>query len=93
MNKKRIARITLDRAIEEVGRVGCEDAPDAFFADYDDPNSRYKMRLAKNICSACPIRNICLEYALVANEGHGVWGGMTTLQRDTLKRNRSKKVA
>lgn len=93
MNKKQKARLELDNAIKEVGAVGCMDAPDAFFADYDDPNSRYKMRLAKSICGACPIKNICLEYALVSSEKHGVWGGMNRLERESFKRSRSRKVA
>jgi hypothetical protein len=34
----------------------------------------------------CPRRTECLIFALKNNEGHGVWGGMTTEDRDALRR-------
>lgn len=42
--------------------------------------------VARELCSACPVREDCLEYALVNDEQHGVWGGLTWYQRRGLKR-------
>jgi WhiB family redox-sensing transcriptional regulator len=37
--------------------------------------------LAKVICAACPVQTECLEYALVARESYGIWGGLTAKER------------
>ena len=78
----------LAKEIEKLGKVGCEEAPDAFFIDEGDPNVRYKTKVAKEICSHCPIRFLCLEYALESKERHGIWGGMSVPERDSLRKRR-----
>jgi hypothetical protein len=35
----------------------------------------------------CPLRASCLRAALVNNENHGVWGGLTAPQRKWIRRN------
>jgi WhiB family redox-sensing transcriptional regulator len=43
---------------------------------------------AKAICSRCPVREPCLEYALEIREPHGVWGGLNEFERrQVLRRN------
>lgn len=39
---------------------------------------------------ACPIREACLEFALINNEQYGVWGGSTPAQRLHMRRNIEK---
>lgn len=39
------------------------------------------------IGSPCPMRRLCLHVALVNNEQHGTWGGMTAPQRKWIRRN------
>lgn len=39
---------------------------------------------AKAICRACPVRPECLDYALAIREPHGIWGGMSELERSRL---------
>src|SRR6516225_6984713 len=34
----------------------------------------------------CPIRDACLNFALVNNEEYGVWGGMSALSRRAVRR-------
>ncbi|MFM7062143.1 MAG: WhiB family transcriptional regulator [Actinomycetes bacterium] len=41
-------------------------------------------RQAKQICSACLVREECLDYALAVGEPHGVWGGMNENERRDL---------
>lgn len=36
---------------------------------------------AKRICGGCPVRQQCLNYALTADERHGVWGGASAQER------------
>ena len=41
---------------------------------------------ARAICSGCPVIEHCLAYALDNPELEGVWGGMTTRERDHYRR-------
>jgi len=45
-------------------------------------------RLAKSICSSCPVRQECLEYALSIPEPHGIWGGLNETERRRLIQRR-----
>ena len=45
---------------------------------------------AKAICDVCPVREPCLEYALVVREKLGVWGGLTERERRRLLRRRRR---
>jgi WhiB family redox-sensing transcriptional regulator len=38
-------------------------------------------RRAKAICASCPVREPCLEYALMIREPHGIWGGLNETER------------
>ena len=44
------------------------------------------VRVAKQYCGRCPIREQCLEYALEAGENYGIWGGMTAQERKQIRR-------
>ena len=44
---------------------------------------------AKAVCTTCPVREECLEYALDAREAYGIWGGLTELERKALLRRRA----
>ena len=67
-----------DAACREVGT-------DVFF-----PTSEAQAVEAKAICATCPVREECLEYALVTRPGDGVWGGLTATERHRLIRRRQK---
>ncbi|MFN8037328.1 MAG: WhiB family transcriptional regulator [Acidimicrobiia bacterium] len=45
---------------------------------------------AKEICSICPVRETCLEHALLHREKHGVWGGLTERERRRILRRRRR---
>ncbi len=55
--------------------------PDTFF-----PEKGGSTREAKRICSACDVREECLEYALANDERFGIWGGLSERERRKLKR-------
>ena len=43
---------------------------------------------AKAICATCPVREECLEFALLTRQDDGVWGGLTEAERRRLRRRR-----
>lgn len=43
--------------------------------------SRPEIDRAKTVCHQCPVRAICLEEALAAEEDWGIWGGYTRPER------------
>ena len=48
----------------------------------------YALRQAKEYCEECPVKAECLNFALVNNEQHGIWGGLTVRERLKLKATR-----
>jgi WhiB family redox-sensing transcriptional regulator len=59
--------------------------PEIFHPESDDDAAE-----AKAICEACPVREPCLEHAIVVREKHGVWGGLTERERRRLIRQRRR---
>ena len=47
---------------------------------------------AKSTCLSCPVRSECLTEAFQRNERWGVWGGLTTEERDTFRRGNTRRV-
>jgi len=67
-----------------IKRGACRGEPIEFFF----PPSGRRPTQALEICARCPVREDCLEYALVNHQHWGVWGGMTERQRFDEKRRR-----
>lgn len=78
--------VELSDAIAEVGIVPCHSAPDIYFADEDVPGYLVLIKYAKSLCSDCPVRNLCAEYAITNHENFGVWGGTGPLDRKVIRR-------
>jgi len=78
----------LNDALETAGEVPCQSAPDLFFADTTDGAARAFHGHAKTMCGTCPVRGLCLEYAVEAREEYGVWGGTSPMDRRLIRRNR-----
>jgi WhiB family redox-sensing transcriptional regulator len=47
---------------------------------------------AKSICGRCPVRQDCLSEALDRGERFGVWGGLTSDERQTVRRREQRKT-
>ena len=69
--------------------AGCEGfPPNWWFPERGEDSSR-----AVGICTECPVRVDCLEYALGQGIKHGIWGGMSERARRLLRRERRKALA
>lgn len=71
--------------------------PELFFPPVEMKGHRPSdiARQAIAVCNnECEVRDQCLRYALKNNERNGIWGGMTTKQRDEYARrlNRTRSI-
>ena len=57
--------------------------PNVFF-----PTDGLGVQAAQKICSECPVRPDCLEFALKNHTDHGIWGGVSERERRRLQRGR-----
>jgi WhiB family transcriptional regulator, redox-sensing transcriptional regulator len=63
------------------GGLCAQTDPELFFPDQSDPALP-----AKRICSGCPEREGCRDYAVVRPELVGIWGGTSERERRKLRR-------
>ena len=65
--------------------------PDLWFPETAG-RMNYETRQAIEICTQCPVKELCLAYAMKHGE-HGVWGGTTEQQRAEMSgRKRARRV-
>ncbi len=76
-------------------RAACrgEDSALFFAPNHAEPREERlaRERHAKAICARCPVRMECLEYAVRTREPHGIWGGLSELERRSLVRERERR--
>ncbi|NJP88621.1 WhiB family transcriptional regulator [Nonomuraea sp. FMUSA5-5] len=75
-------------------RAACQDADPALFFPItwaDHPGHREEQ--ARRICQGCPVRAICLDWALSTGEPDGMWGGTTPEERRRLRGRRGLATA
>lgn len=65
--------------------------PDIWYPDRGTTTD--ETRQAKAVCEQCPVREACLEYALLAHEDRGIWGGQSAKERRAIARRRSRRAA
>lgn len=77
----------LDTAIKAVGEVPCQSAPDFYFEREEDAAviNGWARTKAIQLCDTCPVKRLCLQYAMAAGEVYGVWGGTNAAQRRELR--------
>ncbi len=49
--------------------------------------------LAKRVCGGCPVRPLCLDWALTTGQDVGVWGGTLPEERRALRARRARALA
>jgi WhiB family redox-sensing transcriptional regulator len=67
--------------------------PDVFFPISFGGASATQIRTARAICSGCPVRSECIDFALEHREIQGIWGGTTDDERKKLRRARARSAA
>jgi hypothetical protein len=60
--------------------------PDLFAPDGSTGKWVEVIAQAKAICNRCPVREICLNWALDTRQESGIWGGLTEDERWNLRR-------
>jgi hypothetical protein len=66
--------------------VPCEVWPDAFFPEQGENGSTTQW--AKDQCAKCPALQLCAEYGLNHQPYHGIWGGLTVMDRRRINKLR-----
>lgn len=89
-----------DDTIDWRQRSACSDATvlfpasvDLFFPANGAGLNVLLAKEAKAVCSRCPVKEQCLQWALDTNERHGIWGGKTDDERRSLKRRAAARRA
>jgi WhiB family redox-sensing transcriptional regulator len=63
-------------------RAACRDAdPELFFPEGAGWRALQEAAQAKRICAVCPVRDLCLNWALLHGAAFGIWGGRTEHER------------
>ncbi len=66
--------------------AACRDVDTAiFFSELPEG-----IEAAKAVCAPCPVREVCLYFALTTRQDNGVWGGLDEDQRRRVSRNRQE---
>lgn len=82
--------VELQLSIDQAGGVTpCQNAPDLFFPDPETDNVIRSYKMAKQLCSGCPVILECINYAVQAGETNGMWGGLTPEEIRKLRRRRA----
>lgn len=84
MQRKLIEALALDD-LSWQDQSSCRGADaDLFF-----PERGASTRKAKAICTACNVREQCLEFAIQQSEKFGIWGGLSERERRKIRKERS----
>lgn len=57
---------------------------------FPEDGHKIQARIARQVCSACPVAEDCLNYALDNFIRDGIWGGTSERQRRVLQRRRRR---
>lgn len=91
--------VALAEAIDQAPIVvPCQNTdPDLWFGDsnlngYTGNERGFNYSDARKLCNMCPVKDLCLDYALANREEFGMWGGKSPRERsDILRGRRSRK--
>ncbi len=66
--------------------AACRDLNTAIFF----PETDEQIATAKAVCAACPVREACLDFAIITRQDDGVWGGLDENERRRARRRRQE---
>ena len=67
----------------------CAHQPPSLFF----PSDGVGVEVARRVCADCPVKELCLEYALTHRIDHGVWGGCSERERRRILKRRRQEAA
>lgn len=71
--------------------AACQDMSGELFFGPDGERAQARFdreTQAVQVCAGCPVRQACRSHALTRPEPYGVWGGLTELDRQRLRKAR-----
>ena len=82
------ALTALANGIKKTGSPSCQQSdPEAWFPEGGSTSSHRNSAVI--MCKACPVQQLCLQYALINNEQYGIWGGVNTRERNRMRKQLS----
>lgn len=66
--------------------------PELFFPISSTGAGEAHLAKAKAVCSRCPIRQGCLDYAIDSHQAYGVWGGTSEDERRRMVTRRRREL-
>jgi WhiB family redox-sensing transcriptional regulator len=79
----------MEHEFEWMERGRCASIPPSTFF----PSDGAGVEVARRICGDCPVREECLEHALVNRIDHCVWGGCSERERRRILKRRRAALA
>ncbi|MER6917085.1 WhiB family transcriptional regulator [Streptomyces sp. NPDC000594] len=67
-----------------------EEDPELFFPIGTTGPALLQIDEAKAVCRRCPVMEQCLQWALEADQEHGVWGGLSESERRRMRRRAAR---
>lgn len=64
--------------------------PDLFFPEGRGAAITTEVEKAKQVCNRCPVKDVCLAWALDTGQTAGVWGGLSEDERRSILRKRAE---
>ena len=62
--------------------------PELFFPVGSTGPALRQLEQARQVCRSCPVRLPCLEWAIDESANEGIWGGLSEIERQSLRRRR-----
>jgi WhiB family transcriptional regulator, redox-sensing transcriptional regulator len=83
-------QMTASKANWRLDAACCDVDPDLFFPIGAAGPALLQIQQAKQICLTCPVRTLCLAWALDHKVADGVWGGTTDDERHAIRRRHQR---
>lgn len=77
--------IGIDKAPAWTARAACRDSDIRMFFPEQGESAAH----ARAVCRSCPVRLECLDDAIERQELFGIWGGLDSRERSTIRRVRA----
>jgi len=75
-------------------RAACKDMPLVLFFGEDGERRKvreFREEVAKQVCADCPVKDDCLDFAIVHPEKNGIWGGANEDERSRMRRRKQRR--